>query len=177
MDRAAEGLVESVIKPYVSVLIPPWEVRAWALASNAILLHGCSLLPTALPSKQASPAQRCNYIDHLYAPTWLLIDHCNSCCAYTGQRWERIASFSALVQSPLNLVENSFVQWPQNRHCSTSNLTVLLPLVCGLWQRDCVAVLDVVPARAPQANPQMLMIHLQWNGFLFAALRAGMFEF
>lgn len=107
MDRAAEGLVESVIKPYVSVLIPPWEVCARALASNAVLLHGCSLLLTALPRKQASPAQRCNYIDHLRAPAWLLIDHCNSCCAYTGQRWERIASFSALVQSPLDAVENS----------------------------------------------------------------------
>ena len=65
MDRAAEGLVESVIKTYVSVLIPPWEVCARALARNAILLHGCSPLPTALPSKQASPAQLCNYIDHL----------------------------------------------------------------------------------------------------------------
>lgn len=64
MDRAAEGVVESVIKTYVSVLIPPWEVCARALANNAILLHGCSPLPTALPSKQASPPQLCNYIDH-----------------------------------------------------------------------------------------------------------------
>lgn len=63
MDRAAEGLVESVVKTYVSVLIPPWEVCARALASIAV--HGCSPLPTALPSKQASPAQLCNYTDHL----------------------------------------------------------------------------------------------------------------
>lgn len=105
MDRAAEGLVESVVKTYVSVLIPPWEVCARALASIAV--HGCSPLPTALPSKQASPAQLCNYTDHLLAPAWLLLDHCNSCRAYSGQRWERIASFSALVQSPLDSVENS----------------------------------------------------------------------
>ena len=107
MDRAAEGLVESVIKTYVSVLIPPWEVCARALANNAVLLHGCSPLPTALPTKQASLVQLCDYIDHVLAPARLLIDHCNSCRAYTGQRWERIASFSALVQNSLDSVGNS----------------------------------------------------------------------
>lgn len=160
MDRAAEGLVESVIKTYVSVLIPPWEVCARALAHNAVLLHGCAPLPTALPSKQASPAQLRNYIDHFLAPAWLLRNHCNSCRAYMGQRWERIASFSALVQSPRTSVENK-VQWPQTGCRSTSNQMVLPLLACGPWQRDCAAVLNVVPVRAPRPNPQSLMIHLQ----------------
>lgn len=178
MDRAAEGLVESVIKTYVSVLIPQWKVRARALANNAVLLHWCWPLLTALPSEQASPAQLCDYIDHLLAPAWLLIDHRNSCRAYTGQRWERIASFSALVQSPLNSVENSKVQWPQTKCCSTSNQMFLPLLVWGPWQSDCAAVfLADVLVRAPQANPQLIMIPLQWNGFLFAALRLGISEF
>lgn len=52
---AAEGLVELVIKPYVSVLIPPWEVCARALASNAVL-HGCSPPPAASLRQPAPPA-------------------------------------------------------------------------------------------------------------------------
>lgn len=88
MDRAAEGLVESVIKTYVSVLIPPWGVCARALASNAISLHGCSPLLSALPSQQLH--QHSSVIPESARLAWLLIDHC---CAYTGRRRERMASF------------------------------------------------------------------------------------
>lgn len=56
---------------------------------------------------------------------------------------------------------------------------MFLPLlVWGPWQSDCAAVfLADVLVRAPQANPQLIMIHLQGNGFLFAALRLGISEF
>lgn len=87
MDRAAEGLAESVIKTNVSVLIPPWEVCARALASKAIPLQGCSPLLSALPSKQLH--QHSSVITETTFLAWLLIDHCR---AYTGQRWDRIAS-------------------------------------------------------------------------------------
>lgn len=87
MDTAAEGLVESVIKTYVSVLIPPWGVCARVLASNAIPLHGCSPLLTALPSKQLH--QHSSVITETTLLAWLLIYHC---CAYTGRRRERMAS-------------------------------------------------------------------------------------
>lgn len=88
MDRAAEGLVESVIKTYVSVLIPPWGVCARALASNAIPLHGCSPLLTALPSKQLH--QHSSVVTETTLLAWLLMDHCR---AYTGRRRERSALF------------------------------------------------------------------------------------
>lgn len=170
MDRAAEGLVESVIKTYVSVLIPPWGVCARALASNAIPLHGCSPLLTALPSKQLH--QHSSVISETTLLAWLLIDHCR---AYTGQRRERIVC--AWLQSPLNSLGNSSVQWPQTRCSSTLNEMFLSPPVWGPWQRDHGAFLDVVPVGASQANPQSLMIHLQWSGFLFPTLRVGMSEF
>lgn len=120
MDRAAEGLVESVIKTYVSVLIPPWGVCARALASNAIPLHGCSPLLTALPCKQLH--QHSSVITETTLLAWLLIDHCR---AYTGQHQERIVS--ALLQSPLNSLGNSQVEWPQTRCSSTLNQTFLPP--------------------------------------------------
>lgn len=88
MDRAAEGLVESVIKTYVSVLIPPWGVCARALARNAISLHGCSPLLSALPSQQLH--QHSSVIPERARLAWLLTDHCR---AYTGRRRERMASF------------------------------------------------------------------------------------
>lgn len=99
MDRAAEGLVESVIKTYVSVLIPPWEVCARALASNAIPLHGCSPLLTALPSKQLH--QHSSVMTETTLLARLLIDHCR---AYMGWRRQRIVS--ALLQSPPDSLGN-----------------------------------------------------------------------
>lgn len=166
MDRAAEELVESVIKTYVSVLIPPWDVCARALANNALLLHGCSPLPTALPNKQASPAQLCNYVDHLIAPAWLLVDHCNSCRAYTGQRWAKIASFAVLVQRRLTSVENK-VQWSRPRCCSTLNQMVLAPLACGSF-RWCPSWSTSSKSSVVNDSPAVKR---------FSVLRVWMFEF
>lgn len=85
MDRAAEGLVESVIKTYVSVLIPPWGVCARALASNAISLHGCSPLLSALPSQQLH--QHSSVIPESTRLAWLLIDHCRAYTGSVGREW------------------------------------------------------------------------------------------
>lgn len=155
MDRAAEGLVESVIKTYVSVLIPPWEVCARALASNAIPLHGCSPLLTALPSKQLH--QHSSVITETTLLAWLLIDHCR---AYTGRCWERIASFPPC--SKALSIHWEIVNFNGLKPGAVPlRITFLPPLAWGPWQWDHAAVSDVVPAGASQANPPSLTIHVQ----------------
>lgn len=89
---AAEGLVELVIKTYVSVLISAWEVHARALASNAVLLRGCSPLSAQQAGSTAPSLHRplaCSRLASHLSP-WQLL-----------RAGERAASFSALIHSLL----------------------------------------------------------------------------
>lgn len=125
-----------------------------------------------LAQQAASPAQLCNYRDH----STRLASHRSLPCVHGPASGEN-GIISALLQSPLNSLGNSWVQWPQTRCSSTLNQMFLPPPAWGSWQQDHAAVLDVVPVAASQANLQSLMIHLQGGGFLFPALRMGQFEF
>lgn len=145
---AAEGLVELVIKTYVSVLISAWEVHAGALASNAVLFHGCS----PLSAQQAPQLSHCT--DPCLLP--LGFSFITTTAAVRGGKsrivlcldpklWWKIAELHGLGLAQLHLDGIVFChRWH-----------------AALGSDCCTAVLDVVPALAPKANSQWLMSHLQ----------------
>lgn len=110
MDRAAEGLVESVIKnlreclnPFLGTLCTSpgqwWHSPSWVFTSA-----------DCLALQAASPAQLCNYRDHFTC----LASHPSLPCLHGTE------SFVPCSKA-LSILGNTRVQWPQTRCSSTLN--------------------------------------------------------